>query len=133
VLTLVCHCRDCQKLSASAFSPTVVYRRAEISFEGELATYEGRADSGKRKVACFCPHCGNRIYHVDPEAPETIRLKGGTLDGGPIPEPQVHVWTARKQPWVEIPANLPQFPGNAENLGAVLRARRAKNGAESGR
>jgi len=118
---LVCHCKDCQKLSAAAFSPTVVFRADAFSVRGKLARYETKSDSGKTKHGYFCPKCGNRIYHLDPDAPENIRLKGGTLDNAAIPTPLAHVWTSRKQPWVEIPAETPQFEGNAENLGQLLR------------
>ena len=62
---LVCHCKDCQKLSAAAFSPTVVFRADAFSVRGKLARYETKSDSGKTKHGYFCPKCGNRIYHLD--------------------------------------------------------------------
>lgn len=123
---LVCHCKDCQKLSAAAFSPTVVFRADAFEVEGELARYETTADSGTTKHGYFCPKCGNRIYHLDPDAPQNVRLKGGTLDNVAIPAPIAHVWTSRKQPWVDIPRDVPQFEGNAENLGALLREAKAR-------
>jgi hypothetical protein len=120
MVSLVCHCRDCQKLSASAYSPTLVFPSEAFRVEGRLERWESRADSGTRKHAYFCPRCGNRIYHQDPDQPSTVRLKAGTLDG-PIPAPQAHVWVSRKQPWVTLPDGVPTFEGNAVDLAAVLR------------
>lgn len=118
---VVCHCKDCQKLSAAAFSPTVVIRAKTFSVSGELSRFESKADSGTTKHAYFCPRCGNRIYHSDPGAPEFVRLKAGTLDGMTIPAPVAHVWVSRKQPWVDIPADVAQFEGNVEDMAEVLR------------
>ncbi|MGK0171547.1 MAG: hypothetical protein ACI9W2_003277 [Gammaproteobacteria bacterium] len=121
VLTLACHCKDCQKLSATAYSVTVLFREEAFSIEGELRAYESFADSGKRKIGYFCPRCGSRIYNLDPDAPKLVRLKPGTLDNTEIPEPQAHVWTSRKQPWVKIPAGTPTFDENASNLGRLMK------------
>lgn len=106
---LACHCKDCQKLSASAYSTTVQVRADALKITGELKVFERIADSGRRNFAYFCPDCGNRIYHQDPEAPGMKRLKAGTLNNAPIPEPKVHVWVSRKQPWVVIPDGIPAF------------------------
>ena len=40
------------------------------------------------------------------------RLKAGTLDDATIPQPQAHVWVSRKQPWVQIPQDMPCFDEN---------------------
>ena len=111
---LACHCKDCQKLSAAAFSPTLVFRAEAFSTTGTLKMWESRADSGRRKHAFFCPECGNRIYHLDPDAPALVRLKPGTLDTAEIPPPQAHVWVSRKQPWMVIPEGTPAFTENAD-------------------
>ena len=122
VLSLACHCLDCQKLSGTAFSVTLVFKEENFHIDGDLARYEAKADSGSTKIGYFCPTCGNRIYHTDPAMPGSIRLKPGTLDNAPLTEPQTHVWTSRKQPWVEIPDDVPSFSHNAENLGQALKA-----------
>lgn len=126
VLSVACHCLDCQKLSGTAYSVTLVFKAESFEVSGETNTYEAVADSGTPKIGHFCPACGNRIYHVDPTMPGSIRLKPGTLDNAPIPEPQCHLWVSRKQPWVEIPDDMPTFEENAVNLGQVLRDRKNK-------
>ncbi|MCH9671285.1 MAG: GFA family protein [Gammaproteobacteria bacterium] len=111
-LVLVCHCIDCQKLSASAWSPTLVIRAKSLEVKGNLGSWERTTTSGRRNIGYFCTQCGCRIFHEDPDQPHFRRLKGGTLDNGPIPTPVAHVWVSRKQPWVEIPEGVPQFEEN---------------------
>ncbi|MEX2618089.1 MAG: GFA family protein [Alphaproteobacteria bacterium] len=108
----VCHCTQCQKLSASAYSTTMFVKLADLHVAGELKTWERTSDSGRRNVAYFCPGCGNRIYHLDPEAPAFARVKAGTLDNTKMPVPDAHLWVNSKQPWDEIPDNIPSYPGN---------------------
>jgi hypothetical protein len=120
LISLICHCKDCQKLSASAYSTTLTYRAEALVVTGELKRWVRIAESGTLNAAYFCPECGNRIFHENPNDPALRRLKPGTLDSDPIPTPQIHVWVSRKQPWVEIPPDMPTFGKNASNLLAVL-------------
>lgn len=119
--SIVCHCKDCQKLSASAWSTTLPFKADALEVRGRLKRWDRIADSGTPNAAYFCPECGNRIYHENPDDPRLRRLKAGTLDGDPIPAPQIHVWVSRKQPWVEIPDGVPAFAENAPaDLASVL-------------
>ena len=55
IVTVACHCRDCQKLSASAFSLTMLI--AEASFEltsGKLKVFERPAEHGGSAL-CYLP------------------------------------------------------------------------------
>ena len=79
---IVCHCTDCQTLSASAFR-TVVFV-PEGAFEllsGELKTYVKVADSGNERAQKFCPTCGTHIYatSVGGEGSRTLGLRVGTV------------------------------------------------------
>ncbi|TIX76125.1 MAG: GFA family protein, partial [Mesorhizobium sp.] len=35
----------------------------------------------------------------------------GSLDAPSVFKPQMHMWTASKQPWVQLDDGLPQFEG----------------------
>ena len=110
LMTLVCHCQDCQKLSSSAFSVTMILSRDAFELtDGELREWRRPTDAGGVAVCWFCPDCGNRIFHENPEMPEIVRLKPGTLDDTSVLEPAVHVWTCREQPWLERYAALPKI------------------------
>jgi hypothetical protein len=104
-----CHCGECKKQSASAFSMSVPVEWARLKFEGAPAVYETIAFSGARKLACFCGKCGSRMWHRPDEDSEWITLKVGTLDGAASIEPRGHLWVSKKQPWIILDPVLPAF------------------------
>lgn len=110
LVTVACHCRDCQKLSASAFSLTMLI--TADSFEltsGKLKVFERPAELGGSALCYFCATCGNRVYHENPELAAIYRFKPGGLDDTSEILPQAHVWTSRAQPWFELPDGVPAF------------------------
>ena len=118
--TVCCHCTDCQKLSASSFSISMVLNRSGLEIlSGELKQWDRPADSGNITRCWFCPTCGNRIYHENPEAPEYIRFKPGTLDDTSVLSPQGHAWTCREQPWHQAFNELPRVEGQVDLAAAI--------------
>jgi hypothetical protein len=112
----VCHCRECQKQSASAFGISLEVARAElILIRGTPRRWARATDSGRRIACLFCPECGSRLWHeaADRAAP-TLTVKGGSLDEPPDLATAVHIWTARKLAGVLIPEHARQFPGEPE-------------------
>ena len=108
-LVLACHCKQCQKLSTSAFSITALIKLESVNFNGVLKQWQRLADSGNKNYAKFCPNCGNRIYHFDPDKPETIKLKPSNLSDTTILNPSMHIWLCEKQQWFEVPEGVEQF------------------------
>ncbi len=108
-MVVACHCKECQKLSTSAFSITAMVNSRSVEFKGEMSQWNRPADSGNISAAKFCPTCGNRIYHFNPAEPEKIKLKPSNLDDTSIIDPTVHVWLSEKQDWVKIPAGVKTF------------------------
>ena len=97
LVAIACHCNDCRKLSGSAFSTVLVIKAENLTVEGTLKLWERATDTGPRSHAYFCPDCGNRIYHQDPDKPHIIRIRSGSLDQPEIPEPLIHVFAERTQ------------------------------------
>lgn len=109
-MVIACHCKECQKLSTSAFSITCIIDAEAIEISGELKETSRVAESGNVNLGKFCPNCGNRIYQINPEAPEVIKFKAaGGLDNTSMIVPTTHVWTSEKQSWVIIPPDVQQF------------------------
>lgn len=106
IMVAACHCRECQKLSTSAFSITAIVKSSNVKFNGEMAQWSRPADSGNISAAKFCPTCGNRLYHYDPKDPQTLKLKPSTLTDTRIINPTVHIWVSEKQDWYEIPKGV---------------------------
>ncbi|WP_425601994.1 GFA family protein [Shewanella insulae] len=109
LMVVACHCKECQKLSTSAFSITAVVNADSIEFQGEMAEWSRVADSGNVNGAKFCPTCGNRIYHFDPKDPSKIKLKPSNLSDTSLIVPTSHVWVSEKQSWFTIPDGVAVF------------------------
>ena len=113
-LAFYCHCRDCQRTSGSPFSMELMIDRDSIEVQGSMASYVVTGDSGKPVKRLFCPACAAGIY-LDCEAdPEYLFLKVGSLDDASWVTPQMHIYTATKQPWVQINDGLPQYEKEPE-------------------
>ena len=106
-----CHCTGCRTQSGAAYSVNLVVRSRDFTVTaGDLAEFSDEdTNSGQPVLRRFCGHCGSPIISVPTATPKIVAVKAGTADmPGPF-APTVHIWTRSKLPWVEIPANLPQF------------------------
>jgi len=107
---LVCHCRDCQRQSGSAFSVLLAMPAADLSLDGELDSFSGKAASGREVRRRFCGRCGTPVLTDSPARPGVIALKAGTLDDPSWLAPKLHLWCGSAQPWVALPSDVPCFP-----------------------
>jgi hypothetical protein len=65
----VCHCRECQKQSASAFGISVLVPRDAFRVErGEVRIWSRPTDSGRTLDCMFCAECGSRVWHASPRS-----------------------------------------------------------------
>ncbi|WP_226662119.1 GFA family protein [Microbulbifer aggregans] len=110
-MVLACHCTECQKLSTSPFSVTALVAAGSIDFDGEMKDWGRLAESGNRNHAKFCPECGTRIYHYNPDDPATVKLKLKPvhLANTRLFEPSAHVWVSEKLDWYRIPEGVKVF------------------------
>jgi hypothetical protein len=107
----ICHCRECRKQSASAFGISLFVRREDFHLtQGKTERWSRATDSGRTLHCAFCPDCGSRLWHEAAGEPETISVKGGSLDQTLDLGEAIHVWTSRKLPGVIIPEHAAQFP-----------------------
>jgi len=93
----VCHCRECQKQSASAFGISLIVRRSNFCLTGGAVTFWSRGtDSGRTLKCAFFPDCGSRLWHETEGESETISIKGGSsykpVDLGSA----IHIWTPQQ-------------------------------------
>lgn len=111
LLVAACHCTECQKLSTSAFSITAMVKPESVEFSGKMKDWSRSSDSGNISAAKFCPTCGNRIYHYNPDDMSTLKLKPSTLLDTRVIQPTVHIWVSEKQDWYELPEGVGVFEG----------------------
>lgn len=115
LLTLACHCRDCQKLSASAYTLTTMFPKDSFSLTGEV--FNGGRGSRRRRHY-FCKSCLNFIYSEIDGAHQRINLRTSVLDDAALFEPFVELMTDEKMPWAYVPAthSFSRFPATLEEL-----------------
>ena len=113
-----CHCLECQHQSASAFALSMPVKRVDLTVDGKPAVYVRPTDSGTRTLCHFCPACGSRLYHQSERSPDLATLKAGSLDDTSALVPVAHFWVKRKQPWILLPSDVPQFETQPEDLKA---------------
>ena len=112
----VCHCRECQKQSASAFGMSLSVRAADFAVEGETGSWERATDIGTRTRCFFCPRCGSRVYHRSSASGDRVTVKGGSLDDTGWLRPVAHIWVSRKQPWVVLDRSVPAHDTQPDDL-----------------
>jgi hypothetical protein len=107
----VCHCSNCQRQTASAFSTIVGVPSNALTVEGEaLASFktisEGYDSTTERH---FCSTCGSPVFSIIEAMPQLAWLKAGTIDDISWFEPTAEIWTSSAQPWA------PHFEGAARH------------------
>ena len=96
-------------------------QRDAVRYElaGKLpTTYETLAFSGTRKLACFCPKCGTRMWHRSSEDSAWITLKVGSLDDAAHISPRGHLWVSKMQVWITLDPALPAFDTQPDDVQA---------------
>ena len=107
-----CHCLECRKLTASAFSMSLMVRVADFRVtSGTPQIWSRPADSGNTLDCMFCPNCGSRVMHATQGNDEWLVVKPGSLDDPFDYSTAIHIWTARKLPGFEVPKGAEQYPG----------------------
>jgi len=119
---VICHCRECQKQTASAFGMALPIAKRDLELlSGRLKEWRRPADSG-REVSCyFCLNCGTRIYHSSALGADYWHLKAGTLDDTSWLEPVAQVWTESAQRWLKLANEMSSFPGQPDNISGLLK------------
>ena len=105
----LCHCRNCQRNTGSAFETVVAFPAASVSAQGELKTYVDTGDSGQSVRRRFCPNCGSGVLAEVDVMPGVAVLLAGTLDDPAGFKPTVDVYWSSAQPWVVAGGERTQF------------------------
>lgn len=98
----ICHCADCQALSASAFRTIGVVRAGEFHLlTGTPRIYVKTGDSGNPREQAFCGNCGSGIYAASVEKePKVHNIRMGTVRQRDQLPPRFEVWCDSALPWL---------------------------------
>ena len=109
----VCHCRDCQKFTGSAFAVLVRVTKQAVSIEGTPKTFTSLGGSGNPILRHFCPECGSSIAEESAMRPDSIVLNVGTFDGPSVAKPGREIFRADALPWIEVHGDISRFAKRA--------------------
>lgn len=107
----ICHCTDCQTLSASAYRTVVPARKEGFRIlSGEPKIYVKTADSGNKRAQAFCPECGTHIYASALDDPQVFSIRVGTARQRAELVPRQQSWCQSALPWVSDLSGTERFP-----------------------
>jgi hypothetical protein len=106
-----CHCRWCQRESGGAFALNAMIEADRVQLlEGEVQAIDTPSNSGKGQRISRCPKCMVAVWSTYAGSGDALRfVRVGTLDDPDSLPPDLHIFTASKQPWVRIPEGMPAF------------------------
>src|SRR5690606_34797038 len=104
-----CHCRWCQRETGSAFALNAMIETDRVELLcGDPETIDTPSNSGKGQKIVRCPRCRVALWSHYAGAGEAVAfVRVGTLDDPDAFPPDVHIFTASKQPWVVLPEGKP--------------------------
>lgn len=104
-----CHCRWCQRETGSAFVLNAMIESELVSLiSGEVEMINTPSASGKGQQIARCPHCQIALWSHYAGAGESIKfVRVGTLDNPDLLPPDIHIFTASKQPWLKLGDQVP--------------------------
>jgi hypothetical protein len=107
-----CHCRWCQRESGASFALNAMIEADRVTnLGGEPEIVDTPSESGKGQAIARCPRCKVALWSNYAGAGPLVKfVRVGTLDDPDRLPPDIHIFTAAKQPWVVIPPGQPAVP-----------------------
>jgi hypothetical protein len=104
-----CHCRWCQRESGASFALNAMIEADRVELlHGAPELVNTPSNSGKGQKIWRCPTCKIAVWSNYSGAGDAVRfVRVGTLDEPDRLPPDIHIFTASKQPWVVLPQGTP--------------------------
>ncbi len=108
-----CHCTWCQRETGSAFALNAMIEaaRVELVGEGKPEMVLTSSASGKGQKIWRCPKCRVALWSNYSGSGDKVNfVRVGTLDADHGIQPDIHIFTSSKQPWVVLPPGAKAMP-----------------------
>ena len=104
-----CHCLNCQRQTGSAFVINLLIEEQCVELSGsEPVIVDVARDDGSMQRIYRCPECQVAVMS-EYTRPYLRFVRAGTLDAPAAVQPDVHIFTRSKLPWVQLPEGVPAF------------------------
>ena len=104
-----CHCRWCQRETGASYALNAMIEadRVEV-LQGAVTLVDTPSESGRGQLIARCPACRVALWSHYAGAGRLVSfVRVGTLDQPDLLPPDIHIFTASKQPWVVLPPGMP--------------------------
>ena len=107
-----CHCRWCQRETGASFALNAMIEADRVvTLSGAPEVVLTPSLSGRGQKISRCPTCHVAVWSNYSGAGDAVRfVRVGTLDAPDRLPPDIHIFTASKQPWVVLPDGMPAVP-----------------------
>jgi hypothetical protein len=104
-----CHCRWCQRETGASFALNAMIESSLVErLAGTPELVDTPSASGKGQKIARCPTCRIAVWSHYSSAGLLISfVRVGTLDEPDRLPPDIHIFTASKQPWLVLPPDTP--------------------------
>ena len=114
----LCTCLDCQKSTGTGHAPLALFRKDNVSVEGETSQHSVTAASGSKVTRHFCPTCGTPIFGETERQPMLRLVPAGIFEQSEWFKPGSVIFHRSHNHWDLLPAHLPTFSIYKENQNA---------------
>lgn len=104
-----CHCRTCQKTSASAYIAVLFVPYDALQISGKYQEFATVSASGNTVRRGFCPKCSSMLFATNSASKQVRPVSVASLDDPSIYHPQMDFWVADAQLWDCMHPDLPKY------------------------
>src|SRR5688572_29327511 len=109
--TSICHCTMCRRASGAPLVAWATFQTDDIVW---LSGEPRRFASSSKAERTFCGDCGTALtfrFHAQPNYTDVTVC---SLDAPERIEPEDHIFTTTRLPWIRLADGLPSYPGERD-------------------
>ncbi len=118
MMTAVCHCTGCQRMTGGAFSTTIMTPNDGFTVEGETVIGGMHGDQADHH---HCDWCKSWLFTRPAQDMGFVNVRATMLDDATWFAPYVETFTSEMLPWAKTPAarSYSEFPEMSEYEGLL--------------
>jgi len=111
-----CHCLHCKRKTGSSFGLTCIVLEEDIQVDQGLLQVHKESP---QTTAHLCSSCSEPIYRTNVAFEATGWLQTRCLEDLRLLTIGAHIWVKRKDEWLKLPEDVPQFEEGYDNRDGV--------------
>jgi hypothetical protein len=95
----VCHCKNCQKGTGTAFASVVGLPKPSLDVQGDPQDVQRSRRQRQNIVPALLSECGSSVMDETEAIPNVVFIMTGTLDDASWVKPTMEIFLDSAQPW----------------------------------